>query len=109
MLDFRRFDVLTFDCYGTLIDWETGLLAALHRILAAHSKHLDDATLLQLYGEFEHRFEQGPFQPYREVLALVVRQIGLELDFSPTPEEVRSLAESLPTWRPWSDTVAALG
>jgi len=109
MLDFKGFDVLTFDCYGTLIDWETGLLSALHRILAAHSKQLDDATLLQLYGEFEQRFEQGPFQPYREVLALVVRQIGLELGFSPTPDEVRSLAESLSTWKPWPDTVAALG
>src|SRR3954462_3342588 len=108
MLDFSRFDVLTFDCYGTLIDWEAGLLAALHHILAAHSKQLDDATLLQSFGEFEQRFEPGPFQPYREVLASVVRQFGIALAFSPTPEEVRSLADSLPTWKPWPDTVAAL-
>jgi len=108
MLDFSRFEILTFDCYGTLINWEAGILSALHRILSAHSKKLDDATLLQLYGDFEHRSEQGTFQPYREVLVSVVRQFGSELKFTPTPEEVRSLPDSLATWQPWPDTVAAL-
>lgn len=108
MLDFSRFEILTFDCYGTLINWEAGILSALHRILSAHSKTLDDATLLQLYGDFEHRSEQGTFQPYREVLASVVRQFGAELKFMPTPEEVQSLPSSLATWQPWPDTVAAL-
>ena len=52
MLDFSRYEILTFDCYGTLIDWETGILSALHRILSAHAKEIDDAALLQLYGDF---------------------------------------------------------
>jgi 2-haloacid dehalogenase len=108
MLDFRRFETLTFDCYGTLINWEAGILPALHRILSAHSKHIDDADLLKLYGDFELRAEQPPFQPYREVLGSVVRQFGTDLGFTPTPEEVRSLADSLPTWKPWPDTVTAL-
>jgi len=108
MLDFDRFEVLTFDCYGTLINWEAGILPVLHRILSAYSKHIDDATLLELYGDFELRSEQPPFRPYREVLASVVRQFGAELGFAPTAEEVRSLGDSLPTWQPWPDTVAAL-
>jgi 2-haloacid dehalogenase len=108
MLDFTRFEVLTFDCYGTLIDWEAGILAALHRILAAHGKKIDDATLLKLYGDFEQRSEQGKFQPYRKVLESVVRQFGDELRFNPTAEELRSLPDSLSTWKPWPDTVAAL-
>ena len=108
MLDFGRFEILTFDCYGTLINWEAGILPALRRILSAHSKHIDDATLLKLYGDFELRAEQPPFQPYREVLGSVVRQFGTELGFTPTAEEVRSLADSLPTWKPWPDTVTAL-
>ena len=61
MLDFGRFEVLTFDCYGTLINWEAGILQALHRVLSAHSKQIDDATLLKLYGDFELRAEQPPF------------------------------------------------
>src|SRR6266516_3962446 len=52
MLDFSRFEIITFDCYGTLIHWEAGILAALHRILAAHSQQVDDATLLKLYADF---------------------------------------------------------
>ena len=107
-LDFNRFESLTFDCYGTLIDWETGLLSALRRILSAHGKQIDDATLLELYGNFEQRSEHGAFRPYREVLKSVVRQFGDELGFVPTAEEVRSLPDSLATWKPWPDTVAAL-
>jgi len=108
MLEFTRYEILTFDCYGTLINWEAGILAALHRILAAHAKEIDDATLLKLYGDFELRSEQGTFRPYREVLSSVVRQFGAELGFTPTAEEVRSLPDSLPTWKPWPDTVDAL-
>ena len=108
MLDFRRFEILTFDCYGTLIDWEAGLLAALYRILSAHEKQLDDARLLELYGEYEQRAEQPPFRPYREVLGSVVRQFGDKLKFAPTDGEVHSLADSLGTWKPWPDTVDAL-
>jgi len=108
MLDFTRYEILTFDCYGTLINWEAGLLSALHRVLSAHAKRVDDATLLKLYGDFELRAESGAFQPYRKVLGSVVRQLGEELGFTPSEEEVRSLADSLANWKPWPDTVAAL-
>ena len=112
MLDFTRFELLTFDCYGTLIDWETGILSALRPILSAHGKNLDDATLLKLYGDFEQLSEQGDgereFHPYREVLQSVVRRFGAQLGFSPSPAELRSLPDSLATWKPWPDTVSAL-
>lgn len=108
MLDFTRFEILTFDCYGTLINWEEGILGCLHRVLAAHGKDTDDATILQLYGEFEARAEQGEYRRYREVLQSVVQQFGERLGFAPTDGEVRSLPESLRDWRPWPDTTAAL-
>jgi 2-haloacid dehalogenase len=108
MLDFNRFEILTFDCYGTLIDWETGILAALHKVLSAHGRNVEDSSLLALYGDFEARAEQGPFRPYREVLQSVVRQFGNEFEFTPTDAETRSLPESLASWRPWPDTVSAL-
>jgi 2-haloacid dehalogenase len=108
MLDFNRFEILTFDCYGTLINWEAGLLPALHQILSAHGKKVDDAKLLKLYGEFEMLSEQGTFHPYREVLQSVVRRFGAELGFAPTAEQARLLPDSLATWEPWPDTVAAL-
>jgi 2-haloacid dehalogenase len=108
MLDFTRFEIITFDCYGTLIDWETGILTALRHILSAHGKKIDDAKLLHLYGDFEQLSEQDPFHPYREVLQSVVRRFGAELGFTPAPDETRSLPDSLARWKPWPDTIAAL-
>src|SRR5579862_7812190 len=107
-LDFSRFEVLTFDCYGTLINWEEGILACLQPIFAAHGKTLDDATVLRLFGEFEADCEQGTYHTYREVLQSVVRSFGNRLNFKPTEKEIRSLPESLARWKPWPDTVAAL-
>jgi len=108
MLDFARFQVLTFDCYGTLIDWEAGIFSALRPILSAHGKTTSDASLLELYAELEAQAEQGDFQPYREVLQSVVRGIGARLGFKPTPAEIRSLSDSVPAWPTFSDTVLAL-
>jgi 2-haloacid dehalogenase len=108
MVDFNRFEIFTFDCYGTLINWEAGILAALRKVLSAHGKSLDDARLLTMYGDFEARAEQGPFRPYREVLESVVQHFGDQLGFTPSPQEMRSLPESLARWQPWPDTVSAL-
>ncbi len=107
-IDFSRFEFLTFDCYGTLINWEDGILGCLHRLLAAHRKDTDDATILQLYGDFEARAEQGEYRCYREVLESVVRQFGQQFGFAPPDKELRSLHESSPNWKPWPDTVSAL-
>ena len=108
MLDFSRFQVLTFDCYGTLIDWESGIFSALRPILATHGKTISDAAILELYSELEAQSELGDFQPYREVLQSVVRGFGERLGFKPSEAEIRSLPESLPRWQPFADTVAGL-
>ena len=108
MLDFSRFETLTFDCYGTLINWEDGILRCLRQILKAHDKEADDATILRLYGDFEAGAEQAEYRCYREVLNSVVRQFGGQFGFLPSDQEARSLAESLKDWKPWPDTVEAL-
>jgi 2-haloacid dehalogenase len=108
MLDFTRFEILTFDCYGTLINWEEGILRCMCRILAAHGKDTDDTTILQLYGDFEARAEQGTYRCYREVLQSVVSEFGKQFAFAPTEQETQSLPDSLRTWQPWPDTVSAL-
>jgi 2-haloacid dehalogenase len=74
MLDFSRFEVLTFDCYGTLINWEEGILRCLRGLLSEHRKDSDDATILELYGDFEAEAEQHEFRRYREILGSVVQQ-----------------------------------
>jgi 2-haloacid dehalogenase len=102
------FDLLTFDCYGTLIDWETGIFSALKPLLAAHRKPLPDAEILELYGDFELEAESGTYQTYREVLQSVVRAFGKRLSFTPSMKELNALNDSFSNWRPWPDTVAAL-
>ena len=108
MLDFRRFRVLTFDCYGTLIDWESGILGALRPLLAAHGKALDDDKLLELYGGLEAEAEAGEYKSYRKILEGVARGFGKRLGFEASEQEARSLPESLRNWQPFPDTVAAL-
>jgi 2-haloacid dehalogenase len=106
--DFSRFKIITFDCFGTLIDWETGILGAIRPILSAHNAHLSDADILRMYGEIEAEEESGEYQPYREILQAVVRGFGTRLGFVPSEKEQDSLPNSLANWRPFPDTVAAL-
>lgn len=109
MLNFDQFRLLTFDCYGTLIDWETGIFSALRPILAHHGKTISDSELLRLYSEFESEAERGEFRSYRQVLESVVQSFGERLGFTPAESEIRSLPDSLPNWLPFPDTIAALG
>src|ERR1700757_1019162 len=108
MLDFSKAKLLTFDCYGTLIDWESGIFSALRPVLAAHGRSISDADLLSLYGEFEVQAESEQYSEYREVLRSVCRNFGERLGFQPTPSELEALPNSVPYWQPWPDTVAAL-
>ena len=109
-MDFSRFTTISFDCYGTLIDWESGILPALRDVLGSHgqSQSLSDAAILELYGEFEAEAESGPYQSYRDVLQSVVRAFARRFNFEASSTEIRSLHESVHTWLPFPDTVAAL-
>lgn len=108
MLNFSQFRLLSFDCYGTLIDWETGIFSALRPILAIHGKTIDDSELLRLYSELESEIQLGEYRSYRDVLQAVVRGFGQRLGFTPSDSEARSLSDSLPNWQPFPDTIAAL-
>ena len=108
MLNLSDFSHLTFDCYGTLIDWETGIFSVIQPLIAAHGKSISDAKLLELYGELEADEESGKYRTYREVLQSVVQGVGKRLSFTPSLDEADALAKSVPNWRPWPDTVSAL-
>jgi 2-haloacid dehalogenase len=108
MLDFGRFTHLTFDCYGTLIDWETGILGVLQGVLAGHSVQADDRRLLDLYSRLEAEEERGPYKPYREVLRAVMARIASQLAFEPTESDLDALPGSLGSWPPFPDTVPSL-
>jgi 2-haloacid dehalogenase len=108
MLDFTEFTTLTFDCYGTLIDWETGILAAFHRVLAMHNIEITDEQILIDYSEIEPVVQSEGFRIYRDVLGEVMTRFAAKHNFLITQAERSSLADSLGTWPAFPDTVAAL-
>jgi 2-haloacid dehalogenase len=107
-LDLDGFDALTFDCYGTLVDWETGIIDALGPILAAHRVEADREQLLERFGALEAEIEAGPYLPYRAVLGRVLVGLAAGLDFKPSNEEIAAFAGSVGGWPPFPDSAAAL-
>ncbi len=107
-MDFSRFSTISFDCYGTLIEWEAGILPVLRTLLIRHHCPQPDARILELYGEFEAEAEKGPYQSYRKVLESVVKQFGTRLGFEPSPDQIQALHQSIPHWPPFPDTASAL-
>jgi len=104
----RRFDVLTFDCYGTLIDWERGLGDAFAIAARGESVLPDRATLLAAYHEIEPSIQAERYRSYREVLALTARRLAERFKWRLPAGEERFLPDSLPAWPPFADTNAAL-
>jgi 2-haloacid dehalogenase len=111
-LDLTAYDALTFDCYGTLIDWSAGILAALRSILSDRAQGFSDADLLTMYGRFEADAEKpdanGQHKAYREVLREVVDAFGGQFRFTPTDEQRDALPDSIQEWPAFPDTVDSL-
>ncbi len=107
-LDPGRFDLLTFDCYGTLVDWERGILEAARPICAAHGASPDAAALVGAFGEHEHVVQAERFRPYREVLALTLDRMGAALGFRPAARQRAAFGASVGDWPVFPDTVEAL-
>ena len=103
-IDYDAFDALTFDCYGTLIDWEAGILAA----LAPHLPGADAEDVLERFARHEARLEAGPYLPYREVLAGCLRGLGEEFGFEPSDDEARTFGASVKDWPAFEDSPDAL-
>jgi 2-haloacid dehalogenase len=104
----RDFDVISFDCYGTLIDWEAGILAALQPVIARHELVSSADDVLVAYARAESAVEAGAYKPYHEVLRRTFAGMAKDLGFAPQADELETLVEALPRWDPFPDTVASL-
>jgi len=98
-MEYAAFDALTFDCYGTLIDWERGILAALQI-------DADPDEVLAAYGELESELEAGEYLRYREVLARCYD--GLAERFGLRPDGRDAFADAVGDWPPFPDSRDAL-
>jgi 2-haloacid dehalogenase len=107
-IDYSQFEALTFDCYGTLIDWETGILAGLRSVLAAGGAEPPDDELLELYAGFEAAAETGPYLRYRAILGHSLRKVAAHYGIEPDEAEVAAFADSVGDWPAFPDSADAL-
>ncbi len=104
----KPYDVITFDCYGTLIDWERGIGEAFVTAASEEGRSIDPGDVLKAYGEIEPAVEAQPYCSYWTVLASTAIQVAARLGWSLTEERAAFLAQSLPSWPPFPDTNPAL-
>jgi 2-haloalkanoic acid dehalogenase type II len=103
------FDALSFDCYGTLIDWEAGLTAVLSPWARERGLELTGEQLLTAYSPAEAAIEaEHPAGAYPDVLARSMRQLGRELGAKVTDADAARLAHSVPDWPAFDDSAGAL-
>ncbi|MEM1665785.1 MAG: haloacid dehalogenase type II [Nitrososphaerota archaeon] len=103
-----EFDVLTFDCYGTLVDWESGAKQVFIRILSKKKKNIPVDELLSRWLEEDFRQVQGPYRPYKEILKISLKQVmdSFGMDYSETDGE--EFVSSIKSWKPFPDVEPAL-
>ncbi|MEE2640697.1 MAG: haloacid dehalogenase type II [Planctomycetota bacterium] len=104
-MDFSGFKYLSFDCYGTLVDWENGILDALSGPFSDYRK-VDPVEVLQAFAHHEAEVEAGEFLTYREVLTQVYSRICRQFGIDDSNQ--RRLADSVACWVPFPDTKPAL-
>ena len=104
----RDIDIITFDCYGTLIDWESGIVDAFATESAKQGVRIDSSKIVSAYHAVEPRVESGTYRPYRQILAETATGVASTLGWKIDAERAGFLAASLPQWRPFPDTNAAL-
>lgn len=106
---FEEFDALSFDCYGTLIDWEAGIAAVLGPWGRAARPELTDEDLLLAYADEEARVEkETPTALYPQVLAEAFRATGTKLGIAVSDADAEKLGSSVPEWPAFPDSVEAL-
>lgn len=109
MADLADFEVLSFDCYGTTIDWETGILAQLHPWLSSHEIELGDTEILEAFGLAESAQEaETPSALYPDILRAVHEKLADQWGLSPDEEEAARFGNSVGSWPPFGDSHDAL-
>ena len=103
----ENYDVLVFDCYGTLVDWQTAIASYWQEVLAEHDAHVTDDFLLSFHAEWEP-VEQATGGLYSDVLQRVMQRLGDRLAFTPSTDELEGFVKSLANSRPFEDSIAAI-
>ena len=94
--------------YGTIVDWESGISAALQPTFAAHGKTFDAPRVLEAFAEAEAALEARPYLRYRHILARVLDELGARFGFAPSDAERTGFGASVAAWPLFADSADAL-
>lgn len=109
MIEWSSIEALTFDCYGTLIDWEQGIVGALRPLFESRgARPFSDRELLEAYAKAEAREEAQPYKPYREILQHATRSLAATFTANLLPTDTHPLENSISNWPAFPDTPAAM-
>jgi 2-haloalkanoic acid dehalogenase type II len=103
------FDALTFDCYGTLIDWERGIVNKLRPWTVQHGLALSDDELLETFGELEPKHQAAtPGKLYPDILASIYRELALRWEIPTNEESAIAFGKSIERWPAFNDSATSL-
>jgi 2-haloalkanoic acid dehalogenase type II len=104
----RRYDIVTFDCYGTLVDWESGIADAFLHAAREEGIELRREDVLRQYASIEPDVERERFQLYRDILTETATRVAGAVGWPITARQAAFLPASLASWKPFPDTNPAL-
>jgi len=102
------FDIVTFDCYGTLVDWESGIVDAFEEAMERDGIRIERDDILRAYAAIEPLVEQERYRSYREVLTETASRVANMYGWPLAYSRAGFLAESLPRWKAFADTNESL-
>ncbi len=99
---------VTTDCYGTLIDWEKGIVEAFQAAATEDGFTIDDGKLLERFFPIQAEIMAGSYELYAEVLRRTAVQVAEELGWQLEPSRAQFLPDSVPSWQPFREANAAM-
>ncbi len=100
--------IISFDCYGTLIDWKKGVLNALVPLFDEFLIDISEEEIFSLFLKFDAKLESLSYIPYKEILKDIMKAFSKELGLNMVDDDLMVLSDSLPQWPAFPDTVASL-
>lgn len=108
-MNLSDFEVITFDCYGTLIDWESGILQALEPWVSSQGKNFSEAEILESFANHEAKQEKKfPQMLYTEILYQVHKSLAQHWNIISTDADAKEFSQSICNWRAFPDSAEAL-
>jgi 2-haloacid dehalogenase len=101
----KNYTHLSFDCYGTLINWEQGILNFFKPFCKEKNIEISDVEILKIYALLEAEEEHGDYQPYKEILKKVLMHFSKKFNVELFSSEENGLAESVKVWPVFEDTI----